>query len=316
MYRNFATIISLILLSIPASVIATEGALEINQACVADGCFPGDTAGFPVTITTRGNYILTSNITLENTTQSAILVHTDNVMIDMKGFGIFGPNVCTGINGDCTYTSTGGTGVASFDTNRNITVRDGIIRGMGFAGIDIGKQSTVEGIVTEHSYRVGIRVRAGSTISNSNSNFNGELGMEAGESRVIDCSASDNGMIGFAIGRSILTRADVSRTNAQTGILDAYGSQIHDSVSRDNPTGIESINGATSVINSTIISNSGLGIFARGGTGAGDPNGMPILLSGNTIVLNNGGNANPQLGGGGTFVELSTNYCGANTTCP
>jgi len=273
MIRNIATIISLLLIGIPVSVMATEGALEINQACVADGCFPGDSGGFPVTITTRGNYILTSNITLENTTQSAILVHTDNVMIDMKGFGIFGPNVCTGIN-------------------------------------------------AEHSYRVGIRVRAGSTISNSNSNFNGELGMEAGESRVIDCSASDNGMIGFAIGRSILTRADVSRTNAQTGILDEYGSQIHDSVSRDNPTGIESINGATSVINSTIISNSGVGIFARGGTVADDPNGMPVLLRGNTIVLNNkdhpneNPNENPQLGGGGTFIELGTNYCGSDTTCP
>ena len=91
MIKNFATIISLFLIGIPASVMATEGALEINQACVAEGCFPGDTGGFPVTIANRGNYVFTSNITLDNTGQTAIEVDSDNVVIDMKGFGVFGP---------------------------------------------------------------------------------------------------------------------------------------------------------------------------------------------------------------------------------
>jgi hypothetical protein len=68
-------------------------------------------------------------------------------------------------------------------------------------------------------------------------------------------------------------------------------------------------------MDSTIIANNSVGIFARGDTGQ-DPAGMPVLLSGNTIVLNNGGNANDQLGGSGTFVELATNYCGADTVCP
>ena len=33
---------------------AGDGAYEINQACVDTGCFPGDAAGLPVTITTPG----------------------------------------------------------------------------------------------------------------------------------------------------------------------------------------------------------------------------------------------------------------------
>ncbi len=34
------------------SALAADGALEINQDCAAVGCFSGDTAGFPVSITT------------------------------------------------------------------------------------------------------------------------------------------------------------------------------------------------------------------------------------------------------------------------
>src|SRR5690606_14429830 len=103
-------------------------------------------------------------------------------------------------------------------------------------------------------------------------NFNGFLGMEAHESRLIDCSVADNGQVGFAVNRSIVTRGIAVRTDSQTGLLDDYGSQIHDSLFRDNPVGIDSINGATAVIDSTIIANSSVGIFARGDT-AQDPSG-------------------------------------------
>ena len=314
MIKNIATVISLFLISMPVGVFAAEGALEINQACVADGCFPGDSAGFPITIANHGNYVFTSNLTLDSTDLTAIRVDTDNVKIDLKGFGIFGQNVCTGLQDECT-SKGGGSGISSSITQRNIILRNGIIRGMGQAGVDIGEQSIVENIVSEHNWRTGIFVRAGSTVRDSNVNFNGYLGMEAKESRVIDCSASDNGQVGFAVNRSIVTRVVAQRSASWAGIQDGYGSQIHDSMVRNNVIGIESINGATSLMDSTIIANTNQGIFARGDTGQ-DPSGMPVLLSGNTIVLNNGGNANTQLGGGGTFVELATNYCGSNTTCP
>lgn len=309
-----AVVFSIVLSIIPSGVLATDGALEISQACVDVGCFPGDSAGFPITIASRGNYVLTSNLTLSNTSQTAITVSADNVVINLSGFGIFGLNECTGAQDDCT-SKGGGSGVSSLPTQRNIVVKNGQIRGMGHSAINTGEQTLVEGIVAEHNWRVGIFVRAGSTIRNSNANFNGFLGMEAHESRLVDCSVADNGQVGFAVNRSIVTRGIAIRSDSQAGLLDDYGSQVHDSLFRDNPVGIDSINGATAVTDSTIISNSSVGIFARGDTGQ-DPSGMPIILKGNTIVLNNGGNANSQLGGGGDFVELATNYCGSNTTCP
>lgn len=314
MNKNFAAMVLLFLVSMPVSVLATEGALEINQACVADGCFPGDSAGFPITIANHGNYVFTSNLTVENLTDTAILVNSDNVTVDLKGFGIFGSNVCTGVQEECTSTVHDGYGVLSRG-HRNITVKSGIIRGMGWIGIKLGEQSTVEGIVTEHNLWAGISVGAGSTIRNSNSNFSGFFGMEAQQSRVIDCSVADNGQVGFLVSRSIVTRVVAQRAGTWAGLQDNYGSQVHDSLFRNNVLGINSKNGGTSIFNSTMISNSSQGIFANGDT-AQDPAGIPVLLSGNTIILNNGGNDKDQLGGGGTFVELGTNYCGTNTTCP
>ena len=49
--RRIAIPLSL-LLATPA--LATDGVLEINQSCAAVGCFPGDEARLPVTITQPG----------------------------------------------------------------------------------------------------------------------------------------------------------------------------------------------------------------------------------------------------------------------
>ena len=47
-------------LGVPTALSA--GVFEIDQRCVAVGCFPGDFAGFPVTISSPGEYRLTSNL--------------------------------------------------------------------------------------------------------------------------------------------------------------------------------------------------------------------------------------------------------------
>ena len=51
------------------SAFASDGVLEINQACVVQtGCFAGNIPGFPVTITVAESYRITGN--LVNLTQS------------------------------------------------------------------------------------------------------------------------------------------------------------------------------------------------------------------------------------------------------
>ncbi len=73
----------------PAVATADEGRREINQACAALGCFPGDPAGFPVVITTPGSYVLTGNLGVQNLDSQGISIQIDGVLIiDLNGFEI------------------------------------------------------------------------------------------------------------------------------------------------------------------------------------------------------------------------------------
>jgi hypothetical protein len=82
----------LFLLTFATPALAVDGVLEINQTCgVQTGCFAGDTAGFPVTITAGGSYRLTSNLVISNKDIDGILVIANSVSLDLNGFEISGP---------------------------------------------------------------------------------------------------------------------------------------------------------------------------------------------------------------------------------
>ena len=71
---------------------ASDGVLEINQTCaVQTGCFPGDTAGFPVTITEadRRSYRLTSDLVVPLPSNTGIYLHISSATLDLGGF-VFG----------------------------------------------------------------------------------------------------------------------------------------------------------------------------------------------------------------------------------
>jgi hypothetical protein len=56
--------------AVASRALASDGVLEINHSCAtaAGGCFPGDTAGYPVQITQPGSYRLTSNLAVPAST--------------------------------------------------------------------------------------------------------------------------------------------------------------------------------------------------------------------------------------------------------
>ena len=67
------------------SAQAAEGLLEINQTCsVQTGCFPGDAPGFPVTISSAGGYLLTSELDAP-TDGPAIDIQASAVDLDLNG---------------------------------------------------------------------------------------------------------------------------------------------------------------------------------------------------------------------------------------
>ena len=78
--------ISCALVLISRAAFAVDGVLEINHTCATQtGCFPGDAAGYPVTIAQTGSYRVTSNLT-SPIDKGAITISAHSVTLDLGGF--------------------------------------------------------------------------------------------------------------------------------------------------------------------------------------------------------------------------------------
>ncbi len=172
-------------------VFASDGVLEISQACVSIGCFAGDEAGFPVQITAPGSYRLTSNLDVrgesspQNVTAIDVVTGSLGATIDLNGFSILGPTSCPEFPPVCSPTG-GGIGVdVSGDM---VTVRNGRIRGMGNDGVRVtGTAGRVEDLHVEHCGDIGVQIAAsgGGMAINNFIRFNGNHGIFAGPSGLI-----------------------------------------------------------------------------------------------------------------------------------
>jgi hypothetical protein len=169
-----------------ASSPAAAGTHEIDQRCaLVDGCFPGDSGGFPVTITQPGTYRLTSNLDIRGVPApqdvTAIeIVHTARgALLDLNGFALVGANTCSAPPAGCTGN---GTGYGVRGTAEGIEVRDGSIVGFGQDGLSIPAY--------------GVRVDRLRAWWNGASGIN--LEFDAGI--VVDSAAFRNGLYGIANG--------------------------------------------------------------------------------------------------------------------
>lgn len=127
---------------------AGDGVLEINSACVNDGCYSGDEPGFPVEINQSGSFMLTSNLSV-NVNTTAILIQSDDVTLDLNGFTISGPVSCSAMPTTCN-TSGIGVGIDASD-NDNVTIRNGTVRGMGDEGISVRAGQVLDVTVSENA---------------------------------------------------------------------------------------------------------------------------------------------------------------------
>src|SRR5688572_28472467 len=99
---------ALISAALPGTAFAVDGQIANTQArAMAGGITPGDTPGFPVTITQPGSYVLSGNLTVPVESAGgqtlAIRIAADGVWLDLNGFSIIGPGVflnSAAINGD------------------------------------------------------------------------------------------------------------------------------------------------------------------------------------------------------------------------
>lgn len=180
-----------------APVQAVDGVIEINQASVKVA------GGFPFVISQSGSYRLTSNLDVtvagmqkggtapENTT--AIQVTADDVTIDLNGFTIKGPTVCSGT--PVTSCSPSGTG-KGIDGGAliGLAVINGTVRGMGNTAISSLGASLVEKVSAESNGADGIA--GANMVVNCNATSNGGTGIRG--NTLINCTAFFNGDKGIA----------------------------------------------------------------------------------------------------------------------
>lgn len=319
--RRLLQLLSFVLAAAPA--LASDGVLEINHVCaVSSGCFPGDTAGYPVTITAPGSYRLTSNLVVSSVSLDGILISTSDVSIDLAGFEIARVS-CPGVSTDCTPISGTGSGVkCSATSNRAVSVRNGTITGMGANGVDLGEQAEVRDLRVRWNRIIGVKVSNGSNISGVTAYQNGSSGIDANPgSTIVGNTAYDNGLDGIHSFSGSTVRSNTVYGNDDDGIDVSAAANISDNtIYQNSDYGISTGAGAT-ISGNTVFDNFGGGISAGSGS----------LIQGNAIrhnstwgmvlfstagyrenVITTQFSAGTVSGG----VDLGGNLCDGGTTCP
>jgi hypothetical protein len=295
------------------AALAVDGVLEINQACAVNtGCFAGDTAGYPVTITSPGSYRLTGNLV----PGGRIEISVDSVTLDLNGNEI-------GQASPAAIVSTG----------RDTRVTNGVVGGSGSSSsiVITGIRAHVDNVRTEGSVQVGF----GAVVMNSHiyggSTDSDPAALEAGGGSVVTGNTvrGESNVI-VAGSRSVVRNNSITTgTFGSTGI--SCSSCIIDSnaifMVNDSNSGIVA---SESVVRNNVVSGTGLQLELGNGISCSrctvignvvaDVKGFGLLDSSgvtgyanNQFDNNNGGNANPQVSGG---IEIGTNICGGDTTCP
>ena len=275
MRRRFATsAVALVCLAV-GPALAADGVLEIDPACVAVGCFPGDTAHYPIQITQPGSYKLTGNLDLGigagpvAQDRTAILVGADGVTIDLAGFAILGPVTCSPRPVNCSNTGIG-VGIQSVATG--LTVRNGTITGLGSAGVfTIGEINRFENLTLFWNGGTGLQATGiGAQVVGVSSSWNGGSGIWVGQGSFIRRStAAWNKLDGLAGLADVLYIDNTMYQNGQDGLAASGRSLFARNVVNDNDSDGIIDNGAGSLaFGNAIAENTGVGLLFGAATSA------------------------------------------------
>jgi hypothetical protein len=113
--------------------------------------------------------------------------------------------------------------------------------------------------------------------------------------------------VGILVGEGSILEANTADNNGGFGMQTGGGTVIRgNSVAFNGASvGIGGINafGGSTIVHNAVYRNRGVGLNLDPDGGYGD----------NVLTLNNNGADNPQVAGG---LQIGTNVCGTNTTCP
>lgn len=250
----------------------------------------------PLTLSQPGSYKLTRNLTVPNANTTAIRITADNVTLDLNGFAILGPVVCTGEPLSCTPNGLG-RGIDAAGRS-GIVVRNGQVKGMGGSGLFLGRDSQVENVTALSNGGAGIETEHHSTLTHNTANGNGLGGISSVNSTVTNNTANGNGGRGISANLSTLTN-NTANGNDSNGIFTSQATVTNNTVNTNGASGIQAP--ISTVLNNFASDNDGVGLGLSGNSG----------YANNVLANNNGGGA--QVSGGG--VQLGGNLCNG-VLCP
>ena len=273
-------LLTLLLLALSASAgFASDGVLEINQTCAVNtGCFPGDTAGFPVTIqpSAARSFRLTSDLGPLGPNQNGIVVTANNATIDLGGFQIYGATTCSAAPVICAPLGTG-VGVLG---GSDLVVKNGTVQGMGDDGVRLDYSSSAQELHLFHNGGDGLEFGNDGTGNSNHSTSNGVDGIRCSAGCLLTSnSVVASGSIGIEGGAGGVIQGNSVRENGGIGISGTGGS----AVGTQRPLALNNVlirNGSISITGCAIRENVMVGNF------------FPFIVStfdlGNN-VCNNGG---------------------------
>ena len=197
--------------SLASALIATAGSAEavsndngdvlITQAAVnAGGITPGDTAGFPVTISLPGTYRLATNLTV-TTAVNGIEVQANEVTIEMGGHTLAGSGI-------------GRNGITSF--NRSLSVQHGTVRGFTLDGIrTIGANLSVDRMLISSNTRSGV--------------FEDGISGNVGFARITNSQVTQNGT-GIKCDKGCFVQGSQIANSSNTGMYSMVNATVLDSI--------------------------------------------------------------------------------------
>jgi hypothetical protein len=303
---------------------AGEGRVEINQACALAGCFPGDDPGFPVTLVGGGSYVLTGNLRVADPNVSAILASSPGrgVWVDLNGFEVVGPVICSGVGSAMTCTPAGTGWGIRVETGSSAVV-GGTVRGFAAGGARTGTQGRIERVTAHANGGVGILALSDSLVSESIARQNGGVGIQTHLDSIVErCTAADNRSRGILLeGTGGLVTGSTAFINGHDGIGTQAGAVVQGNTAYLNERAGIAVGAGSIVTDNSSFDNTLMGIYAEQAAGA--------LLGRNTLRGNGG--CGLILHGAATFREsnstsngctvlggfnMGDNACDGAVTCP
>ena len=208
--------LALATLALLAAFSAQAQVVTIDQnKALAGNVTPYDAPGFPVNIWTPGTYRLTSNLVVPAGTVG-IRIDATNVTIDLNGFSIIGPVVCSGAGAALACSGVlQGNGIEA--AGDGFVLRNGTVRGFGGAGVTTGQEALIDRVTSRSNGAMGFYLYDYGTVTNS--------------------LASDNGGDGFTLGNGSLVTSSRAVNNKGDGISmddDATAGEVRDSFAARN----------------------------------------------------------------------------------